>query len=154
MFGGILLYRLSPHIIHPLEKIYPISVIYSGNKTPTTTVIKIVEGKRQLFPQLYENIFSTIDHSAQLAVNVIENDLWDKFGELLNINQGLMDAMGLSNERLCDIVYALRKDPGILGSKISGARLGDCVVGLGKITKNSVFDTLPVQMSKEGVKID
>ena len=50
----------------------------------------------------------------------------------MNINQGLMDSLGVNNSRLAELVYELREDPNIQGSKISGSGLGDCVVGLGK----------------------
>ena len=57
---------------------------------------------------------------------------WPALGELMNVNQGLMDALGVNNAKLAELVFALREDPQIYGSKISGSGLGDCVVGLGK----------------------
>ena len=51
----------------------------------------------------------------------------------MNIHQGLQSALGVSNSRIEEIVYALREAPGIDGAKISGSGLGDCVVGVGQV---------------------
>lgn len=154
VYGGLLLYRLFPLDIKPLKNLYPVTVIYSGTKQSTTQVIKIVQEKETHFPTIYNNIFSIMEQSSEIAAQAINNNDWSKVGLLLNLNQGLMDAIGVNNKTLSDIVYTMRKDPAILGSKISGSGLGDCVVGLGQITKEIEYDILPIQMTQDGVKID
>ena len=153
VFGGVLLYRTVPPEIKQLVHIHPLSVVYSGAKTPTTQVIKLVEEKRMRFPNLFQKIYDAMDESAGLAAQAIGAQNWPRFGELLNLNQGLMDALGVSSRVLSDIAYALRGQPGILGAKISGSGLGDCVVGLGEAGKFD-YELLPLTMSREGVRID
>jgi len=153
IFGGILLYRSLPHEITPLPHIHPITVIYSGAKTPTTEVIKRVGTHSEKFPDLFHHIYSTMDKSVELAAAAIGQQDWIQFGELLNLNQGLMDAIGVSNRRLAEIIFDLRAHEGILGAKISGSGLGDCVVGLGE-TGQLGYEKLPLQMSKEGLRVD
>lgn len=153
VFGGMLLYRAQPLEIRPLAHIYPLAVVYSGAKTPTTQVIERVEEKRKRFPGLLQKIYAAMDESAGMAAQAISEQDWPRFGELLNLNQGLMDALGVSSRALADIAYALRERPGILGSKISGSGLGDCVVGLGPAGELE-YDLLPLTMSREGVRID
>ena len=58
-------------------------------------------------------------------------------GEIMNIHQGLQDALGVNNAILSELIFSLRSHPHIYGAKISGAGLGDCVIGLGKVKKNS-----------------
>ena len=154
VFGGILLYRFHPNEIVPLKNIHPISAVYSGHKTPTTKVIERVEKKRHHFPELFSKIYSAMDLSAEQAALAINQNDWHTFGELLNLNQGLMDAIGVSSKKLSDIAYTLRQDHGILGAKISGSGLGDCVVGLGKPENPSGYPILPLSISKQGVSID
>ncbi len=154
VFGGMLMYRFQPNEIVPLDHTHPISVIYSGKKRPTMQVVDLVNRQRKKFPALFEKIYQAMDDSAGLAAKAINGDDWRTFGELLNINQGLMEASGVSDKGLSRIVYTLRSDPGILGAKISGSGLGDCVVGLGKATDETGYDVLPVQMSREGVMIE
>lgn len=154
VFGGILLYRFHPNEIKPLKNIHPISVVYSGSKTPTTDVIKIVEKKRAKFPDQFNKIYETMDACAEQAARAINNNDWQTFGELLTMNQGLMAAIGVSNKKLSDIAYSMQINPGILGAKISGSGLGDCVVGLGTVECGINYNVLPLSMSDEGVKID
>ncbi len=154
VFGGLLLYRQTPLQIKAFEKIHPITVCYSGKKTPTTKVIQLVDQKRRVFPELFDSIYDLMDSSAGMAAEAIQNEDWKRFGELLNINQGLMDAIGVSDLNLAHLVYALRNDSGILGAKISGSGLGDCVIGLGQLQQNIAFKQIPVHMSLEGARID
>ncbi len=154
VFGGVLMYRFLPNEIVPLDNTHPISVVYSGRKTQTMQVVDLVEKKRAAFPGLFDSIYKAMDDSAALAAKAVNNNDWHTFGELLDINQGLMEAIGVSDKNLSRIVYTLRRDPGILGAKISGSGLGDCVVGLGTATDEISYDVLPVQMSREGVKIE
>ncbi len=154
VFGGILLYRFHPNEIVPLKNIHPISVVYSGSKTPTTEVIQRVEKRRLLFPQQFDFIFRAMDASAEQAAKAINDADWSTFGELLSLNQGLMEAIGVSNKKLSDIAYKMRYNPGILGAKISGSGLGDCVVGLGQLECGIEYKVLPLSISDQGVKID
>jgi hypothetical protein len=47
----------------------------------------------------------------------------------MNVNQGLMDALGVNNASWRNWSSRCARDPQIYGSKISGSGLGDCVVG-------------------------
>lgn len=151
VFGGIIFYRMQPFVLEKLNAFYPLTVVYSGTKLPTTKVIKIVEEKRQRHPKLFATIFELMGKSAQQAAEAIKQNRWQKVGELLNINQGLMDAIGVNNRVLAEIVYHLRREPEILGAKISGSGLGDCVIGLGNIQQDLSYQILPVEISAEGI---
>ncbi len=155
VFGGILAYRAQPLDIEKLPHRYPITVVYSGSKTPTTEVIKKVEESRQRHVEIFVNIYEAMDKSTQEAVTAIRNQDWRTFGQILNINQGLMDAIGVSNQKLAEICHALRQQPGILGAKISGSGLGDCVVGLGEMRRSGFpYSVLPVEISSEGIIVE
>jgi len=155
VYGGILAYRMQPPEIRPLEGNHTITVVYSGHKTPTVEVIKLVEEQRAKFPALFAGIYDLMDQSAAQAAEAIERKDWKTVGELFNINQGLMDAIGVSDKSLTDINHALRTEPDILGSKISGSGLGDCVIALGKVTNPDFpYPVIPLQISPQGVSID
>ena len=154
VFGGMLLYRYMPNEIVPLRHIHPITVVYSGSKMPTTKVIRLVEKKYKTFPTIFNGIYDAMDKSAESAASAINESNWPAVGNLLDINQGLMDAIGVNNQQLSRIVNSMREDAGILGAKISGSGLGDCVVGLGKPRADIGFHTIPIAMSSDGVRID
>ena len=155
VFGGIISYRYSPLEIHKLDTSCPITVVYSGMKTPTTQVIGQVSSLRNKFPDLCDSIYDAMDKSCTIGLSAIKKENWNNLGELFNINQGLMDALGVCDSNLAKIVYELRDDPGIMGSKISGSGLGDCVIALGAIKNPGFpFPALPLEVELEGVRIE
>ncbi len=154
VYGGVLAYRQDPLDILELPASFPITLVYSGEKTPTVSVIAAVEANRARDPEIYSDLYDVIDHSVESAVGAIRERNLPAFGRLMNINQGIMDALGVNTQKLASIVCALRQDPGILGAKISGSGLGDCVVGLGTL-KNERFphELVPAEIDPEGVRI-
>ena len=122
--GGIVAYQIKPFNIEKLSHIHPLTAVYSGNKMPTVEVIQIVEQQRKQFPKMFEQVFDLMDQTSVNAVDAIQYKDWKMLGQLMNFGQGLMDAIGVNNTQLSALVYALRNDPGILGSKISGSGLG------------------------------
>lgn len=107
-----------------------LSLYYSGYKTKTADVLAIVSEKTQSFPDLYSDIYLLMHNvSVQIETAITQND-WQKMGRLMNIYQGLMDALGVNDAKLSELVYGLRARDDVLGAKISGSGLGDCVIAL------------------------
>lgn len=155
IFGGILAYRMQPLTIEKLPGQHPITVVYSGSKTSTVEVIRQVERSYQNHPEVFSSIYEAMEKCSQKAAEAIKSQDWSLVGQLLNINQGLMEAIGVSDQRLSEICYALRQQPGIFGAKISGSGLGDCVIGLGKMQReNFPYPVLPLEISSKGIIIE
>lgn len=138
IFGGVIAYRMgcdSSNIpsIECLQHLPPLLAIYSGAKVPTPLVIKQVEKAYNRNPKVIEQLFNTIAACTESARNALQNADWESFGLLMNIHQGLQTALGVSNNILDSIVETLRTFKQIQGAKISGAGLGDCVIGLGSL---------------------
>lgn len=77
---------------------------------------------------VFDDIASLVEEGAKAAV---KGDL-ETLGDLMNMNQGLLAALGLSSLRLEQMVYALREQ-GALGAKLTGAGGdGGAVIGLFK----------------------
>ena len=136
VFGGTIFYEMSPLIIEPLEHNPPLVTIYSGSKVSTVEVIKKVTSKRVSHEEVFVKIFDVIAVIVKQAVDVINNKNWVLLGELMDIHQGLQDAMGVSNNILSELIFTLRQQDTIYGAKISGSGLGDCVIGLGTLPDN------------------
>lgn len=130
VFGGTVAYKMKPLYIEKLAHNPPLIIVYSGSKTPTVEVIKVVTALEKKYPKTFKNIFAAINSCAEKAITAINNKDWPKLGELMNIHQGLQDAMGTNNETLSRLIFELRQQPDICGAKISGAGLGDCVIGI------------------------
>lgn len=154
-FGGVVAYRATPSEILKLDGTHPLTVIYSGSKRPTVEVVRLVDAARAAQPELFNAIFNLMGSSAEKAADAIRQKDWSTVGGLLNINQGLMEAIGVGNAALAEIVYALRSDPAILGAKISGSGLGDCVIGLGKAGRRDwPYTVIAADMAEGGVRVE
>lgn len=154
IFGGVLLYRAAPLERKCLKQIFPITTVYSGMKTPTVSVIRTVQAMAKRLPELYEQIYDMMNFSALTAAEAIEQNDLKQLGCIFNVNQGLLDAIGVSNTILAEINFRLREDSGIYGSKISGSGLGDCVVAVGNAMKKLPYQRLDLKISPQGVRIE
>ncbi len=132
VFNGTITYKVKPLHIEKLKHELPLTVQYCGYKTPTVTVIKQVAELKKHQPEIFKNIVATINSCVNAAVKAINVKDWAKVGKLMNIHQGLQEAMGTSDATLTRMIYELRSHKEIYGAKISGSGLGDCIIGLGK----------------------
>ena len=153
VYGGIVAYRAEPTDLVPIAVSHPFTAVYSGSKLPTPEVIRIVEERRGLAPEKFEDLFNRMDRCAGEAALAVQREDWAAFGTLLDQGQQVMEEMGLSNPALDAILHALRTDPGIQGAKISGSGLGDCAIGLGRPTRPFPFPFLPVEPAPKGLQV-
>ena len=131
-YGGCLRFYAESQEVVKLPKTPQLTVLYSGSKMPTPEVIAVVEENRKKQPETFAQLDALIGAVVQRAFEAAARGDWAAMGQLMNVNQGLMDALGVNDAKLAELVFALRADPNVHGSKISGSGLGDCVVGLGK----------------------
>ncbi|MDR1057473.1 MAG: mevalonate kinase [Coxiellaceae bacterium] len=150
IFGGILAYKIQPLAIKKLGENLPLVAIYSGSKFATSKVVSQVERRCQQFPRIFANLYNTIDDCVKEGIAAIKNNQWIRLGQIMNLHQGLQEALGVSNTILAELIFSLRKHPKIYGAKISGSGLGDCVIGLGQIKKNSFPEN--IIQKKSGVR--
>ncbi len=154
-YGGCLRFYAESQEVVKLPKAPPLTVIYSGSKMPTPEVIAIVEENRRKQPEVFAKLDAMIGDTVKRAFEAAAHGDWASMGELMNVNQGLMDALGVNNAKLAELVFALREDPNIHGSKISGSGLGDCVVGLGKAMRRDWgVPSLAVQVDLAGATVE
>ncbi len=152
IFGGCVLYRMEPKVIKILNPDFGLRVFYCGYKMKTAEVIQLVQKKRDARTWLFDDFFTIIDRLVLEGADAIQKGSMRDLGELFNIQQGLMDAMGLSTKELSELVHFLRKQPDIHGAKISGSGLGDSVIGLGKSCQEfEPYKSLPIHTSQQGL---
>lgn len=156
LYGGIIAYQnfKSQKI---LSQKLDLVAIYCGYKVKTAAVIKIIEQQLQqdLYKDLYANIFNSIDVYSNLAIMAIETHNLKILGQILNVGHGLMSGLGLVDNNLDQIATYLRSYSSIYGAKISGAGLGDCVIGLGKLSEDFIdsinYECFSLQTTNQGV---
>ena len=153
--GGVLLYRMEGCRAEKAGREPELTVLYSGSKKPTPEVIALVEERWGKAPEIFGGLDALSGLCAEEGFAAAKAGDWERMGARMNVNQGLLDAMGVDNARLAELVYELRADPGVWGSKISGSGLGDCVVGLGRALRKSWgAPCMELTVEAEGLKVE
>ena len=133
IFGGVISYRKKPLYIEPLFYFPEIWLIYLGYKTPTAEVIKKVAEARNKNPKLYDKLFSKIGGCVDLGTQALLTEDWMTLGKIFSAHQKLQQELGVSDASSTEIISALSSIKTVLGAKISGSGLGDCIIALGEI---------------------
>jgi mevalonate kinase len=120
-------------------------------------MVKSVKSLRARNPDIINPIIKTIGQITDEAKLAIVNKEENRIGELMNINQGLLDALGVNTNELSKMVYLARK-AGASGSKITGSGGGGSILACCPKNQDKVYKTLKyhenalkVKFSKEGV---
>ncbi len=126
--------------ITPLTLSMPLTLIYSGYKTPTSEVLALVAEHWQDKPQELNALYQQMGDLTQSAFKALQkNPLQEggggnlKFYHAIIQYQALMEQLGVSDPTLNRIAGLLIRLPTIHAAKISGSGLGDCVLGLGTL---------------------
>lgn len=153
--GGIVCFTPSPLKIEALQ--CPdgliLSLFYCGYKMKTPEVLRYVETRWQQEPQLLQQLYRMMGETCLAAVRALKAADLETLGRLMHVYQGLMDALGVNDATLAKMVAELRQDPALLGTKISGSGLGDCVLTLSKTTPQSLpgFSQISINPAARGV---
>lgn len=154
VLGGIVSYRFQPLELKRVASAMPLTVVYSGSKEKTAAVIARVDRLQRAHPEAVAGIYAAMDRVTGEAESAIAAGEWPQVGALMTMGQGLMEALGVCNARLREILQAMRDESGILGAKISGSGLGDCLIGVGEAVGALPGERLDVAVSGEGVRLD
>lgn len=153
IYGGVISFYANECKVQKLADTLPLYLAYSGMKTPTADVIAYVRAIEQKDPHAITLIFEKIDAITVQAIAAIQKGDLPLLGALMNQAQIQMEALGLNNEALKIKKSCFAKDPRILGAKISGSGLGDCLVLLApNLSKESRRLCLSAQPSAQGVQ--
>lgn len=107
----------------------PIIIGATGIERSTSDVIASVARMKQKYPSLVTDILSSMGDVTRLGKQKLADEDFVGLGELMNINQGLLESIGVSDDALSRLVYAART-AGALGAKITGAGHGGCMLAL------------------------
>lgn len=156
ILGGVIAYRLDPAKEHSatfytLQPDIPLVVVYSGSKLKSKHVLSLVEAMRARQPEIFEQIFNSIEECAVQAISAIQQRDWLNLGHIMNIQQGLLESVGVSNSLTSNIIAILRDQETVYGAKISGTGLGDCMVALGEVRDFSLRQ-IPVEITRHGLE--
>ena len=131
-FGKFMLFkRGQPPELKEIKISQPIPIVIGLTGVESLTA-KMVSNVRQAWEKnksLYERIFSEIDDLVLQSVETIEKNDLAQLGELMNINQGLLNALQVSSRELEELIDISRRH-GALGAKLTGAGGGGAMVAI------------------------
>jgi len=163
VFGGTLYFVTGGETIEPLKVAsLPLIVGYSGVKADTVTLINQVSELSKRHPKVVTGIYKQIDLLVREAKMKLLDKDWQAFGEQMNINQGYLEALGVSIGKLSAMIYAAR-EAGAYGAKLSGAGGGDCMIAFSSEEKKQGIkdaiikvggEVIEVEANVEGVRVE
>jgi len=114
-----------------IEVAEPLSIVIgmSGVESLTARTVARVREAWKKNPRLYERIFDEIDTLAGHGLDALGSGDYDTLGELMNICQGLLNAMQVSSWELEELVQVARNN-GAVGAKLTGGGGGGSIIAL------------------------
>jgi hydroxymethylglutaryl-CoA reductase len=131
-FGQPLVYRKgSPPLVELLNIPQPLALVVGMTHTQglTAKTVGNVRAAHTRLPKVYDRMFDDIDSIALQAVSAIQENRLDDLGELMNINQGLLNALQVSTPELEKLIEVAR-EAGALGAKLTGGGGGGAMLAL------------------------
>ncbi|TFC84128.1 hydroxymethylglutaryl-CoA reductase, degradative [Cryobacterium sp. TMT3-29-2] len=110
---------------HPI----PIVIGLSGVESLTKQTVGLVRSAWQRNPARYDAIFSQIDGLVLAGVDALRRGDIAELGELMNINQGLLNALQVSSPEI-EALVAIARRAGALGAKLTGGGGGGAMIAI------------------------
>ncbi|RMG66815.1 MAG: hydroxymethylglutaryl-CoA reductase, degradative [Calditrichaeota bacterium] len=131
-YGQFILFRKGdPPYMKVLKVPQPIPIVIglTGVESLTAKMVGRVREAWQKNKALYEKIFMEINEITLQGARAIEQGDLEKVGELMNINQGLLNALQVSSWELEELIEIARRK-GALGAKLTGGGGGGAMIAL------------------------
>lgn len=104
----------------------------SEMRLKTKKIVEEVKVRKETFEGIFDSILDASDELTAQAVMAMEHRDFVKLGALMNINHGLLDAIGVVPERLSELVK-MSQELGAWGAKVTGAGGLDEMGGVGSV---------------------
>lgn len=128
-YGGYILVSdggAKPTLLPDME----MAVGYTRRPHDTRAEVEKVQSLYKRYPEVVGPIFKAIGVITLRAVPLIEGQDLESLGQLMNVNHGLLESLGVGTRELSELVYAARGAGGAFGAKITGAGGGGCMIAL------------------------
>jgi mevalonate kinase len=161
-YGGVIYLSKTPQKLIKLE-IYeelPIVIGYTSTRGNTGALVEQVRQKKEAKPEVINPILDSMEAVANGARQALIKGDHKTIGLLMNINQGLLDALGVNTEELSKMVFTARNN-GAMGSKLTGAGGGGSMIAYcpGKVEEvvssiNQFEKAFQINVAQEGVRLE
>ncbi|MBR6927760.1 MAG: mevalonate kinase, partial [Methanobrevibacter sp.] len=135
----------------------PFVVGYTTKHGNTGKMVKDVKNLKTRNPKIINPVITSMGNLTNYAKQAILKRDFNKIGELMNINHGFLDVIGVNTLELSRMVYNAR-EAGAIGSKTTGAGGGGSIIALcpGKVEEvakaiNRDDNVLKIRFTRKGV---
>ncbi len=157
-YGGILF--INGDKFERLTAELPLVVAHTGKEKSTKLMVEKVRNLRERYPNVVDRIIDAIGEITKTARDKILLKDYN-LGELMNINQCLLQSLGVSNEKIDELIRVAIKS-GAEGAKITGAGGGGCIIAYTRKNIDSVYQGLgrisnlvmKTNISNDGARIE
>ena len=120
----------------------------------TKKIVEEVKVRKESFETVFKYIFDAADELTAHALRAMERGDFAMLGALMNINHGLLDAIGVVPRRLSELVKQ-SQELGALGAKVTGAGGLDNMGGVGSVLvlPGEAGDRIKVAMEVAGALV-
>jgi mevalonate kinase len=162
-YGGTLLFQKNKGF-EPLYIDVDIPLVIGNTRIQRSTgkLVALVREKRDRYPTIIEPVIKAGGEIARKALSALKKGDLVTIGELMDINQALLSAVGVSSEPLERLIQAARS-AGSYGAKLTGGGGGGCMIALARRNKlEQIADAIKkaggqaftAHKTDEGVKIE
>jgi len=154
-FGGVIRYKEGSFERVELIKCPEITVGNTGIRADTGVAVRDVMMLKKKYPEFFEHYLEAMLHIVDYGQKYLEEGDMQRLGDVMNINHGLLSAIGVSSPELEKLVWAARKvSP---GSKLCGSGRGGIMIALGdaeKEIKEAGGIVIKTELCDEGVRLE
>jgi len=160
-YGGILRYERAVGFERfKVNGTLPFVIGNTRRKRSTRRMVERVRALRDRTPGVVDGVIDALGRLSQDGLAALLGNDLPRLGDLMNINHGLLSALGVSTSGLDLLVHASRR-AGALGAKLTGAGGGGCIIALaepsnlGRVVnaiRRNRGDAIRVSVTYEGVK--
>lgn len=161
-YGGLVYLSREKRIVRFDNHLNAPFVIGFTNKYGNTgKMVRDVKSLKTRYPELVDPIIDTMGKIANEArIAILKEDI-ERIADLMNLNQGFLDSLGVNTYELSRMIYAARNS-GALASKITGSGGGGSIIALCRQDNvdevaqgiNRYDRTIKVKFSKDGVLVN
>ncbi|MBS7251648.1 MAG: mevalonate kinase [Candidatus Freyarchaeota archaeon] len=161
-YGGAILYEKGNMKQVKIKTEIPLVIGNSGVKRSTAEWVGKVKLRKQRQEKIMKPIIKSIGLIVMEGLKLLDKNDFRSLGELMDINQGLLEAIGVSTFELDKLINAARQS-GAYGAKLTGAGGGGCMIALSpEDRQKQIADAIlkaggkPIitNLSQQGVKIE
>ncbi len=154
-FGGVLRYKKGDFIRLKMKEHPELTIGNTGVKSNTSDSVNDVMKLKESYPEFFSDYLSAMKHVVDYGQKYLEAGDFKKLGEIMNVNHGLLSAIGVSSPELERLVWAARKvSP---GAKLCGSGRGGIMVAVGDAAKEieaAGGRVIKTKITEEGVRIE